>query len=54
MTSGGRIAFGIVPNDSRTVTIMSSGGRRITVPVVANVYYTAGLHGVQRITFQHH
>jgi hypothetical protein len=53
-TSGGQIAYGIVPNGNQTVTITTGGKRRVTVPVVANVYYATGLHGDNHITFLHH
>jgi hypothetical protein len=53
-TSGGRIAFGIVPNGNRTITITTSGGRRVRTPVIANVFYVTGLHGDRGIAFHRH
>ena len=52
-TSGGRIAYGIVPNGNHTATIKTGGGRQVTTRVVANVYYVTGLLGDRGITLPH-
>ena len=52
-TSGGRIAYGIVPDGNPTATIITSGGRHVRTQVVANVYYATGLHGDRGIILRH-
>jgi hypothetical protein len=50
-TDGGRIAVGLVPNGNRAITITTGGGRQITTPVIANVFYVKGLSGDRGIKF---